>query len=343
MMKLPTTFTSLNLEGFDIDRSTNGTVTESMVATACAVLQRNKIGIVVRSVRAALKEIYGFGGSNEALSKLVREWQQENLPLLKSKVTEGDLGKVLIEIADDGILAEAEIPGEFLRVADRMAVAIFRMAYQQADTAIAGDRMKTLAQENDAMRGQLKDFPQLQMEVNFYKSEYDRQKEELRNCYMNLDRQKLADSEEFRFQLEQARAERLELEINLSVAQKRIEELEQNETASYSQLAEFSQVRGHLDAREKEIFAMRSQLQALQSEIGEKQILSAQLAETRSQLAAANQTVVSLQAKQKTVDSLEVDADVTGIMLENETLHGDLDKALQEIEDLKAQLAKTGV
>jgi hypothetical protein len=48
------------------------------------------------------------------------------------------------------------------------------------------------------MRQQLKDYPQTQYELNFYKTECERQRLKLREAYMNLNKQQLADSEEFR-------------------------------------------------------------------------------------------------------------------------------------------------
>ena len=63
MAKLPTTFTSLDLTGFEIEKTNYREVTGSMVETTCAVLQKNRVGIVVRSVQAGLKSIYGIGGS----------------------------------------------------------------------------------------------------------------------------------------------------------------------------------------------------------------------------------------------------------------------------------------
>lgn len=68
--------------------------------------------------------------------------------------------------------------------------------------------MKSLATENEVMRQQLKDYPQTQYELGFYKTECERQRLELREAYINLNKQKLADSEEFRHQLDSIQADR---------------------------------------------------------------------------------------------------------------------------------------
>ena len=67
------------------------------------------------------------------------------------------------------------------------------------------------------------------------------------------------------------------------------------------------------------------------------------MSEVRSQLKESSATITRLQTQQKSTDSLEVDIDATSIMLENETLHGDLNESLVEIEQLKAQLAEFSV
>ena len=53
---------------------------------------------------------------------------------------------------------------------------------------LSGDRMKSLAAENEVMRQQLKDYPQNHLELTYYKPEYERQRNELREAYMNLNK-----------------------------------------------------------------------------------------------------------------------------------------------------------
>lgn len=217
MAKLATTFTSLDLSGFDLDNHKKQHpgytgISREMVDFACAVLQQNRVGIAVRSVNAALKEIYGYGGSTDTVCKLLKEWRTENLALLKQGKSEKGLATALLEAVDDGLLDESEVPEEFLAVMKQMGFAIYRLAYQKADTVISGDRMKSLAQENEILRQQLKDYPQNQYELNFYKGEYERQRDELREAYMNLNKQQLADSEEFRHRLDSLQADRNELQ-----------------------------------------------------------------------------------------------------------------------------------
>ena len=169
MTKLPTTFTTLDLQGFDIDQSRQYTsINRQMVDIACAVLQKNRIGVVTRSVQAALKHIYGIGGSADTVCQLLKEWRSENLAALKQGKGEKDIASAILEATDDGLLDEADIPEDYLTVMRQMAIAGYKLAYQKADTSVSGDRMKILTQENDLLRQQLKDFPQLQLELNFY-------------------------------------------------------------------------------------------------------------------------------------------------------------------------------
>jgi len=338
MAKLPTTFTSLDLTGFEFDRSQHYPgINREMVDFACAVLQKNRVGVAVRSVNAALKEIYGVGGSTDVICKLVREWRTENLSLMRQGKSEKDLATALLEAADDGLLEESEIPEEILTVSRQMAIATYRLAYQKADTSVSGDRMKQLVQQNEILQQQLQSFPKLEMELNFYKSEYERQRNELREAYMNLNKQKLTDSEEFRTQLDSLQADRNELQAKLTVAERRLAEVAEMESASRDRLSEISRLSGQIEAREREISSLHSQIQSLQNQVGEKQVLESQLEVVRSQLKDASETITRLQAQQKTSGALEVDSDV---FLENETLHGDLDQAMREIEELKAQLAE---
>jgi len=340
MTKLPTTFQTLDLQGFEIDRPQQYTgIIREMVDVACAVLQKNRMGIAVRSVSLALKEIYGIGGSTDVICKLVKEWRTDNLSLMKQGKSEKDLATVLLEAADDGLVDESEIPEEYLTVSRQMAIASYRLAYQKADTSVSGDRMKSLASENEVMHQQLKDFPQLQMEIGFYKSEYDRQRLELREAYMNLNKQQLADSEQFRQQLDSLQADRNELQAKLAVAEKRLTEVAELETKERDRQNEISRLSGQLEAREREILSLHSQVQTLQGSVGEKQVLEAQLEQVRSQLKDASATITRLQTQQKSTGSLEVDVDVDVLMAEKEKLESLLSQYKTELETSEALVA----
>ena len=347
MPKLPTTFQTLDLTGFEFDRSQHYTgINREMVDFACAVLQKNRVGVVVRSVNAALKEIYGIGGSTDIICKLVREWRTENLSLMRQGKSEKDLASALLEAADDGLLEENEIPEEFLTVSRQMAIATYRLAYQKADTSVSGDRMKQLAQQNEILQQQLQAYPKLEMELDFYKSEYNRQRDELKEAYMNLNKQQLADSEQFRHQLDSVQADRSELQAKLTVAERRLAEVAQFEAAARDRISEISNLTGQIEAREREVSTLHAQIQTLQAAVGEKQVLEAQLEQLRGQLKDASATITNLQSQQKISGALEVDVDPAqasdaDLMVENETLHADLSDALKEIEDLKARLAQT--
>jgi hypothetical protein len=173
--KLPTTFKSLDLSGFDLENEKqkyigDTGISREMLDIACAVLQKNNVGVVVRSVNAALKEIYGFGGSTDVICKLLKEWRSDNLSFLKEGKSEKDLATVLLEAADDGLLEDLEIPEDFLAVARQMALATYRLAFQKADSSLPGDRMKQLAQQNEILQQQLQAFPKREMELKFYKA-----------------------------------------------------------------------------------------------------------------------------------------------------------------------------
>lgn len=339
MNKLPTTFQTLDLQGFEFDRAQQYTgITREMVDTACAVLQKNRIGIAVRSVNGALKEIYGVGGSTDIVCKLLKEWRADNLSLMKQGKSEKDLATALLETADDGLVDENEIPEEYLAVSRQMAIASYRLAYQKADTSVSGDRMKFLTQENAVMRQQLKDFPQLQMEIGFYKSEYDRQRSELREAYMNLNKQQLADSEGFRQQLDSLQADRNELEAKLIVSEKRLAEVAQAEITSRDRISEISRLNGQLEAREREISSLHSQVQNLQGAVGEKQVLEAQLEQVRSQLKESSLTITHLQSQQKSTGSLDVDVDVDILMAEKDNLMAEKDNLQMLVNQYKEEL-----
>src|SRR6476469_9405255 len=353
MAKLPTTFTSLDLSGFDLDNHKKPNpgytgINREMVDFACAALQKNRVGIAVRSVNAALKEIYGFGGSTDAVCKLVKEWRSDNLSLLKQGKSEKDLASALLEAVDDGLLDESEVPEEILAVMKQMGFAIYRLAYQKADTVISGDRMKSLAQENEILRQQLKDYPQNQYELNFYKGEYERQRDELREAYMNLNKQQLADSEEFRHRLDSLQADRSELQAKLTVSEQRLLEVAEFETAARDRISEISKLNGQIEAREREVSSLHAQIKPLPA-----QVVESQLEQVRTQLREASTTITNLQSQQKVSGALQVDRVLDDsddelvtdaqLMVENETLHADLSDALKEIEDLKARLAETQV
>ncbi|MBP0015302.1 MAG: hypothetical protein J7525_19605 [Roseofilum sp. SID3] len=322
--KLPTTFTTLNLGGLDIKQENCTSITREMVDVACAVLQKNRIGIVTRSVQAALKHIYGIGGGTDAICRMLREWRTENLSSIKQGSNDKDIVSALMEATDDGLLEEEEIPKEYLDAMRQMAIAGYHLAYQNADTSISGDRIKTLAQENDVMKEQLKNFPQMEMELGFYKSECDRQRDELREAYLSINKQQLADSDEYRKQVDRLNEQKLDLEQQVAKANQQIEELEANKEQARLQSQEYSELQGQLDSREREISSLHAQLDELHQGTGEKKVLESQLNEVRAQLASANETITNLQAQQVSSAALEVDTDV--------------DTLIQEIAELKSQL-----
>ena len=354
MGKLPTTFTSLDLTGFEIEKTNYREVTSSMVETTCAVLQKNRVGIVVRSVHAGLKHIYGIGGSAETVCALLKEWRAENLSSLKQGKNDKDFVSAILEASDDGLLEETDIPEEYLTVSRQMAIASYRLAFQKADTSISGERLKQLAGENDLLTSQLKEFPQLKLELDFYKSEYERQRNELKEAYMNLNKQQLADSDNFRQQLDGLYQERNDLTVKLSEAEKRLLEVSDLETKERERSGEISRLNGQLEAREREISSLHSQTQSLQSQLGEKQVFESQLSTIQTQLKEANETIINLQSQDKlrTTVALEVDSleseQVEELKFELEEKIAALNKAElqlveqdEEINNLRTQLKQT--
>ncbi|CAD5988403.1 hypothetical protein PCC9214_05374 (plasmid) [Planktothrix tepida] len=251
MAKLPTTFQSLDLSGFQIEEKQYSAVTREMVDTACAVLQKNRIGVVIRSVQAALKFIYGIGGSSDTVCGLLREWRNDHLLLLKAGRGEKDIVSVILDATDDGLLDELDIPEEYLMATRQMAIASYRLAYQKADTSVSGERMKVLTSDNDLLQQQLKDFPRLQLELNFYKSEYERQRSELKEAYINLNKQQLADSEQFRQQLDSLHQERNDLLVKLNSAVGEKQVLESQLSTLQSQLKDANETITRLESQQK--------------------------------------------------------------------------------------------
>jgi len=84
------------------------------------------------------------------------------------------------------LLEDSEIPEDFLAVARQMALATYRLAFQKADSSVSGDRMKQLAQQNEILQQQLQAFLKLEMELEFYKAQYNRQCNELKEAYTNF-------------------------------------------------------------------------------------------------------------------------------------------------------------
>lgn len=123
-MRLPTTFTELDLTGFVAVPNQQYTfIDQEMVNFACAVLQKNRIGIVTRSVQAALKHIYGIGGSADTICQLLKQWRSENLAALKQGACEKDLVSAILEATDAGLVEESDIPEDYLTVMRQMAIA----------------------------------------------------------------------------------------------------------------------------------------------------------------------------------------------------------------------------
>ncbi len=94
--------------------------------------------------------------------------------------------------------------------------------------------------------------------TSVYKTECERQRLELREAYMNLNKQQLADSEEFRQQLlDSIQADRNELQAKLTVAEIRLAEVAEFEAAARDRLSE-SNLTGQIEAREREVSSLHA-------------------------------------------------------------------------------------
>jgi len=156
--------------------------------------------------------------------------------------------------------------------------------------------------------------------IGFQLAHLQRHPHELREAYMNLNKQQLADSEEFRHQLDSIQAERNELQAKLTVAERRLAEIAEFEAAARDRISEISKLNGQIEAREREVSTLHVQIQTLQSQIGEKQVLEAQLEQVRSQLKEAYTTIINLQSKQKVSGALEVDREFDPDQVTDDTL-----------------------
>jgi len=341
MTKLPTTFTALDLSGFEFDKTIRyNSVNREMVDQACAVLQKNRIRIVVRSVQAALKEIYGIGGSSENICRFLEEWRKDNTQALKA--SKGEKNLVAEILNDDQTLDETEIPEEVHQLSKQLGIILYTFGHQKADTTISGDRIKTLAEENDLLKSQLKDFPQFQMQLDFYKAEYERQRKELQEAYLSINKQQLADSETFRLQLETVQNERNDLVLKNNEFAKQLTELAEVQTREQERQGEIAKLNGALEAREREVIVMREQVQALQGESGQKLVIESQLTTSQEQVKQANETITKLQAQlqEKSTSELQVDVDIDGLNAEIRELMDERDLLKLRVEELESQVAK---
>ena len=217
-----------------------------------------------------------------------------------------------------------------------------KFGHQKADTTISGDRIKTLAEENDLLKSQLKDFPQFQMQLDFYKAEYERQRKELQEAYLSINKQQLADSETFRLQLETVQNERNDLVLKNNEFAKQLTELAEVQTREQERQGEIAKLNGALEAREREVIVMREQVQALQGESGQKLVIESQLTTSQEQVRQANETITKLQAQlqEKSTSELQVDVDIDGLNAEIRELMDEKDLLKLRVEELESQVAK---
>jgi chromosome segregation ATPase len=275
--------------------------------------------------------MYGIGGSANDVCNLLREWRKENTAALKEGKNEKDLVSAILESVDDGLVTDEEIPEEFLSISKQIALATYRLAYQNADTAISGDRLRQLTAECDVLRQQLSEFPKIQLELDFYQKQYDRQQVELKQAYMQLNQQQLADSQEFQQRLDLLSRERNDLEERLAVAQAKNKELEAAEHNT-------STLSGELTARENELAEVKLQLTQVHEQLGEKQALEKQLAETKLQLDSANQTIIQLQSNRVSED-IQVDVDIDSLLAEKEEWELKFNHSQRQLSLLQKQLS----
>ncbi|MBD2386041.1 hypothetical protein [Cylindrospermum sp. FACHB-282] len=342
MPRLRREFTALDMTGFEIDKSIRHTsVNRQMVDTACSVLQKNGIEISVRLVMDALKQIYGLGGSAENLCNLLRDWRKDNLEAVKAGRNETDIFSAILNC--NTILDKSEVPTEFLQFMEQQAIIGYTFAWQKADTSVSGDRIKLLSDENDLLKSQLIGLPKMELELGFYREQYLRKDEELKEAYINLSKQKLADSEVVGEQITALQQERNELVAKNNELAKQVSEMAEFQGKAVERDGEIARLNGALEARERETFAMREQIQNLQAEVGQKQILQTQLAVAQVQLKSANESITKLQAQvQESNSELQVDIDVDSLNSEIRKLTDERDTLKLRVEELEAQVVKKG-
>ncbi|VXD17411.1 conserved hypothetical protein [Planktothrix serta PCC 8927] len=103
----------------------------------------------------------------------------------------------------------------------------------------------------------------------------------------------------FSQQLDSLYQERNDLLVKLNEAEKHLVQFTDLETQDRERSGEISRLNGQLEAREREISGLHSQVHSLQSAVGEKQVLESQMEQLRSQIKDANETITRLQAQQK--------------------------------------------
>ncbi len=341
MAKLLTTFTTLDLSGFEIDKTIRySSISREMVDKACAVLQKNRVRIVVRSVQAALKDIYGLGGSSENICRFLDEWRRDNLQAVKDGKGEKNLVAAILE--DSELLDETEIPEEVQQLSRQMGVILYTFAHQKADTAISGDRIKELVSQNDVLKAQLVNFPKMEMELHFYKQQHEHQQVELKEAYINLNKQKLVDSESVNEQIQLLKNERINLISRNNELAKQLADTAEIQAEYVEFEGEISRLNGQLEARKREVFTMREQIQVLQAESGHKLVIESQLIAYQNQLKEANETVVRLQTQMQAKDSseLQVDIDVNALNDEITELTDERYLLKLRVEELENQISK---
>lgn len=331
--KLATTFTTLDLTGFDIDRDKkpNG-ITREMIDKTCAVLAANRVRITTRTVMLGNKEIFGICGSTDVVCKHLKEWKSENLALIKESAKgQTDLVTALLSAIDESGVDESDVPQEVYDIFRQIGTAVFTLAYEKADTIISGDRISTLTQENEMLRGQLTNFPRMEMELTFYREQYEKKDAELKEAHMSLSKQKLAESEEISARLESLTQERNELKLSLATAQSKIAEYAQSDGT-------IARLNGELNQQTETIDRLTKELTSVNAVVGAKQGIETELVNTKKLLEEANQSIVKLQQNQRTNTYLEVDTD--GSDVDTDELLANNQKLAAEVLALKARLAE---
>lgn len=332
--KLATSFVTLDLTGFDVDRDKkpNG-VTREMVDTTCAVLIANRVRITTRTVMKGNKEIFGICGSTDVVCGHLKDWKAENLALIKESAKgQTDLVTAVLTALDESGVDESEVPQEVHDIFRQVGTAVFTLAYEKADTMISGERINTLAQENEVLRGQLTNFPRMEMELTFYREQYEKKDAELKEAHMSLSKQKLAESDEISARLENLTQERNELKLSLATAQSKIAEYAQAEGT-------IARLNGELNHQAETIDRLTKELAAANAVVGAKQGIEAELIRNKQLLEEANQSIVNLQQSQRTTTYLEVDTD-NEAEVDTDELVATNQKLANEVELLKARLAE---
>ncbi|HLO84586.1 MAG TPA: hypothetical protein VK203_06170 [Nostocaceae cyanobacterium] len=329
----------LNLNGFDTEAAyKNFGANEETVDFACRVLLANKIPLEIGKVQAALKEIFGSGISNSRCCQLLKDWKRNNLKAIKNVKTGDGILEGLEQTIATHVPENLEIPEEFKLLSERFTRLLYSQAYSVADSSISGDRIAQLTKQLDEANEKLKGYPTLDYERGWYQREYERVNTELKDAYIKLNTQKLAESEDIRNKLNKFDDEKRELLTRNQELEEQVARLATHDQTERELNNQIARLQGTIEGLEKNKTQLEAQIKELKKVEGEKAVVENQVAELRQQLEQANQTVINLQTQQvKGSSILAVDVDTDALLAEKDQEIAQLKQQIQEMQQSQPQ------